>query len=173
MRSCSSSVLVHESAEQVAPVDLGRLILATEGRFDSWIRRLQPERPMGTMSVVVGGVDPKTRSRWPWPDDQQPVQALGARRPHPALGLGVRVECLHRCDEPSAFSERNTSSKLGVNFASRLRTTKDSPRPCGCANSIPGSPALLEPPHACVELRYLNAAGSLLGFCCQQPSSAS
>jgi hypothetical protein len=36
-----------------------------------------------------------------------------------------------------------------------------------------GPPALLEPRHACVELRYLNAAGSLLGFCCQQPSSAS
>jgi hypothetical protein len=121
----------------------------------------------------VGGVDPKDLLEVAVADDQQRVQALGAHRPHPALGLGVRVECLDRCDEPSAFSVRNTSSKLRVNFASRLRTTKDSPRPCGCANSIPSSPALLEPPHACVELRYLNAAGSLLGFCCQQPSSAS
>jgi hypothetical protein len=127
MRSCSSSPLVHESAEQVAPVDLGRLILATEGRFDSWIRRLQPERPMGTTSVVVGSVDPKNLLEVAVADDQQPVQPLGARRPHPALGLGVRVECLHRCDEPSAFSEGNTSSKLRVNFASRLRTNKGQP----------------------------------------------
>jgi hypothetical protein len=59
MRSCSSSVLVHESAEQVAPVDLGRRILATEGRFDSWIRRLQPEGPVWAMGVVVLDVDPQ------------------------------------------------------------------------------------------------------------------
>ena len=45
------SVLVHESVEQVAPVDLGRRILACEGRFDSWIRRLQPERPVWAMGV--------------------------------------------------------------------------------------------------------------------------
>jgi hypothetical protein len=58
MRSCSSSVLVHESAEQVAPVDLGRLILADEGRFDGWIRRLQPERPVRPMGVVMLDIDP-------------------------------------------------------------------------------------------------------------------
>jgi len=58
MRSCSSSVLVHESAEQVAPVDLGRLILANEGRFDGWIRRLQPERPVRPMGVVMLDIDP-------------------------------------------------------------------------------------------------------------------
>ena len=52
MRSCSSSVLVHESAEQVAPVGLGRPIVATEGRFDSGIRRLQPERPVWATGVV-------------------------------------------------------------------------------------------------------------------------
>jgi hypothetical protein len=31
MRSCSSPVLMHETTEQVASVDLGRLILAGEG----------------------------------------------------------------------------------------------------------------------------------------------
>jgi hypothetical protein len=61
MRSCSLSVLVHESAQQVAPVDLGRLILAAEGRFDSGIRRLQPERPVWAMGVVVLAVDPQHR----------------------------------------------------------------------------------------------------------------
>jgi len=66
MRSCSSSVLVHESAEQVAMVDLGRRILATEGRFDSWIRRLQPEGAVWAMGVVghccVWGSPPSTSS---------------------------------------------------------------------------------------------------------------
>jgi hypothetical protein len=37
---------------EVTPVGLGRLILATEGRFDSGIRRLQPERPVWATGVV-------------------------------------------------------------------------------------------------------------------------
>jgi hypothetical protein len=59
MRSCSSSVLVYESAEQVTPVYLGGMILAGKGWFDGWIRRLQPERPVWAMGVVVLDVDPK------------------------------------------------------------------------------------------------------------------
>jgi hypothetical protein len=31
---------MHETTEQVASVDLGRLMLAGEGWFDGWIRRL-------------------------------------------------------------------------------------------------------------------------------------
>jgi hypothetical protein len=99
MRSCSPSVLVYESAERVTPVHLGRRILATEGRFDSWIRRLQPERPMRAMGVVVLGVDPQHLLKVAVADNQQPVQALGADRPDPALGIGVGVGCLHRRDE--------------------------------------------------------------------------
>ena len=77
MRSCSSSVLVRESAEQVAPVDLGLRILASEGRFDSWIRRLQPERPVRAVGVVALDVDPQHLLKVAAADDQQPVQALG------------------------------------------------------------------------------------------------
>jgi hypothetical protein len=99
MRSCSSSVLVHESVEQVAPVDLGRRILASEGRFDSWIRRLQPERPVWAMGVVVLDVDPQHLLEVAAADNQQPVQALGADRPDPAFGVGVGVGRLHRRDQ--------------------------------------------------------------------------
>jgi len=96
MRSCSSSVLVYESAEQVTPVYLGRMILAGKGWFDGWIRRLQPERPVWAMGVVVLEVDPKDLLEVAAPDDQQPVQALGPDRPDPAFRMGVRVRRLHR-----------------------------------------------------------------------------
>src|SRR4029450_8514426 len=96
MRSCSSSVLVYESAEQVTPVYLGGMILAGKGWFDGWIRRLQPERPGGGVGVVVLDIDPKDLLEVAAPDEQQPVQALGAYRPDPALRVGVRVRGLHR-----------------------------------------------------------------------------
>jgi hypothetical protein len=74
MRSCSLPVLVHETTEQVTSVDLGRRILATEGRFDSGIRRLQPERPVRTVGVVVLDIDPDRQDllEVAAPDDQQP-----------------------------------------------------------------------------------------------------
>jgi hypothetical protein len=98
MRSCSSSVLVHESAEQVASVDLDRLILACESRSDSGIRRLQPERPVWAMGVGVLDVDPQHLLEVSSPGDQQPVQALDPDRPDPAFGVGVGVGRLYRRD---------------------------------------------------------------------------
>ena len=41
MRSCSSSVLVQETAEQVASVDPGWRVAADEGHSSGWIRRLK------------------------------------------------------------------------------------------------------------------------------------
>jgi hypothetical protein len=96
MRSCSLSVLVYESAEQVTPVYLGRMILAGKGWFDGWIRRLQPERPVWAMGVVVLDIDVEDLLEVAAPDDQQPVQALGAHRPDSAFRMGVRVRRLHR-----------------------------------------------------------------------------
>jgi hypothetical protein len=48
-------------------VDLDRRILATEGRFDSGIRRLQPERPVWAMSVVVFNLDSQYLLKGPRP----------------------------------------------------------------------------------------------------------
>src|SRR4029450_13104820 len=59
MRSCSLSVLVHKTTEQIASLNSGRLDDAGKRRSDGWFRRLQPERPMGTGSVVGGHVDPE------------------------------------------------------------------------------------------------------------------
>jgi hypothetical protein len=41
MRSCSLSVLVQETAEQVASVDSGWRVAADEGHSSGWIRRLK------------------------------------------------------------------------------------------------------------------------------------
>jgi len=77
MRSCSLSVLVHKTTEQIASLNLGRLDDAGKRRSDGWFRRLQPERPMRTVSVVVRHVDPERLREVAAPEDQQPVQAVG------------------------------------------------------------------------------------------------
>jgi hypothetical protein len=59
MRSCSISVLVDQTTEEIASVDLRRLIHAGECQSDGWFRRLQPERSVRTVGVVVLHVDPQ------------------------------------------------------------------------------------------------------------------
>jgi hypothetical protein len=51
MRSSSSSVLVQETAEQVASVDPGWRAAAVEGQGRGWIRRLKLERPVGRWAL--------------------------------------------------------------------------------------------------------------------------
>ena len=73
------------------------LIVRTEdGQPGGRIRRLQHERLVGTVAVVMLDVDPKDPLQVATADDQGPVEALGADRPDPALGVGVRPGCLHR-----------------------------------------------------------------------------
>ena len=57
-------------------------------------------------------VDPKDLLQVATADDQQPIQALGADRPHPALRVRVRLGACTDVKSTSAPSERNTSSKL-------------------------------------------------------------
>jgi hypothetical protein len=100
MRSCSSwMVFMQETAEQVASVDSGWLVVADKARSGGWIRRLQPERPVRPMGVVVLGVDSKDLLEVAASDDQKPVQALSADGTDPAFRVGVRVGGLHRRDE--------------------------------------------------------------------------
>jgi hypothetical protein len=79
MRSCSSSVLVQETAEQVRPVHLSWMILGDAART-GWVRRLQPQRPVRALLVVALHVDAQDPIPVPSPDDQQPVQALATHR---------------------------------------------------------------------------------------------
>ena|SRR5215213_3020641 len=78
MRSCSSSVLVQETAKQVTPLDAGSVILSDDPEASGRIWRLQSERAMRTMLVVMRHVDSKDLVQVPTPDDEQPSR--GTRR---------------------------------------------------------------------------------------------
>jgi len=81
-------ILMEQAAKAVAAMHTPSLL--TDGsKAGGWIRRFQSERPMGTVGVVVGGVDPEHLLQLSSPGDQQPVQALRADRTDPALGVGV------------------------------------------------------------------------------------
>jgi hypothetical protein len=53
MRSCSSAVLMEQTAEQVASMKAALAILADKVQSDGWGRRLKLERPVCTMGVVI------------------------------------------------------------------------------------------------------------------------
>jgi len=61
-----------------------------------WVWRLQPQRSVRAVLVVVLHVDAQDPIQVALPDDEQPVQALGTNCPDPALGVGVGVRRLHR-----------------------------------------------------------------------------
>jgi hypothetical protein len=86
---------VEQPAEPIPPVHTVP-IPADDGRIGRWIGRLQTKRSVGAVGVVVRNVDPQDLRQMTATDDQQPVQALGAHRPNPALRVDVRVGCLHR-----------------------------------------------------------------------------
>ncbi len=96
IRSCSSSILVEEPAKQVTSLYPGLATLADEVQANGWTWRLQPERPMRSMRVVVLDVDPEHLFQVASPDDQQPVQALSPHRRDPPLRERVRVGRLER-----------------------------------------------------------------------------
>jgi hypothetical protein len=128
MRSCSSLVLVQETAKQVTPVHQLWTILGG-GPWTGWIWRLQPQRPVRAMSVVVLHVDPQDLIQMPLPDDQQPVHALGTHRANPTFRVAFALGACTGATTTSAPSERNTSSKLRHNFVSRSRMRKRRRRP--------------------------------------------
>jgi hypothetical protein len=69
---------VQESAEQVASMHSASVILADDGRPGWRFWRLQHERPVATVAVVVPDADAKDLRQMAAPNEQQPVQALGA-----------------------------------------------------------------------------------------------
>jgi hypothetical protein len=99
MRSCSSPVLVKQATKEVASAHPGSRSLADQVQPGGWIRRFQPERPVGTVAVVVLDIHPEDLLQVTTANDQQPVQALGADCADPTLRVGVRVRRLDRRDE--------------------------------------------------------------------------
>jgi hypothetical protein len=80
---------MEEPAEQVASMNAVVLIPADELDRGGQVRWSQPQRPMRPMPVVVVDVDPEHSLEMSAPDNQQPVEALGADGPDPPLRAGV------------------------------------------------------------------------------------
>ncbi len=57
------------------------LAVEDDTQVGGWIRRLQSERPVGTVVVVVGDVDPEHLLKVPAAHDEQPVKGT---RPAPS-----------------------------------------------------------------------------------------
>jgi hypothetical protein len=81
---------MQETAEQVTSAHLTSFILTDDGQSGGSVRRLKPERPVGTVPVVVLDVDPEDLLQMAASNDQQPVQALGADGADPPFWVGVR-----------------------------------------------------------------------------------
>jgi hypothetical protein len=93
MRSCSLPVLVHETTEEITSVDSGRPTHPGERQSDGWIRRLQPERPVRTVGVVVLDIDVEDLPEVAAPDEGVGVGRLHRRDQHlGALGAEHVVE---------------------------------------------------------------------------------
>jgi putative transposase len=69
MRSCSSAVLVQQTAEQVVSMHPASLLLADHGQSSGRVWRLKPQRSMRTVLVVMPDIDPKDllKVAAPWP----------------------------------------------------------------------------------------------------------
>jgi hypothetical protein len=87
---------VEQATEQVSSMNAAVSALIYDGQSGGWIRRLELQRPVRPVPVVVLDVDSEDLLQVPATHDEQPVQALGPHRPNPALGVGVGVRRLHR-----------------------------------------------------------------------------
>ena len=96
MRSCSSPVLVNQTAEEITSVHPALPILADDDRVGGCVRCMEAQRPVGAMLVVVLDIDTQDLFQVAASHDEQPVQALDADGANPALCVGVRRGCSHR-----------------------------------------------------------------------------
>jgi hypothetical protein len=81
---------MQETAKQVTSEHPALLTLPNDGQSSGSVRRLKLERPVGTMPVVVLDVDTKDLLQMTAPNDQQPIQALGADGADPPFCVRVR-----------------------------------------------------------------------------------
>jgi hypothetical protein len=76
MRSCSSPVLVQETAEKVVSMHSALLMLVDHGQPGRRLWRQPPQRPVRTVSVVMLDVDADGLLEVAAADDQQQVPGL-------------------------------------------------------------------------------------------------
>jgi hypothetical protein len=57
MGSCSSPILVEQATEQVSSMNAAVSVLVHDGQSGGWVRRLELQRPVRPVPVVVLDVD--------------------------------------------------------------------------------------------------------------------
>ena len=122
--------------------------LIYDGQSGGWVRRLELQRPMRPVPVVVLDVDSENLLQVPATHDEQPVQALGPHGPDPALGVGIGVRRLQRRDqhlgvlriehvvEPAAELRVTITNKDADPASSFLEDKQRSPAP-HCGQNVP------------------------------------
>jgi hypothetical protein len=122
-------VLVQQTAERVVSMHLVLALLADHRQSGGRVWRLELQRLMRTVPVVVPDLDPKDLLEVAAPNNEQPVQTLGADRAHPALGVGVRPWCPYWRDQDlGAFVADHVVEGAG-DFASRSGSNERSRGP--------------------------------------------
>jgi hypothetical protein len=113
-RSCSSVVLAKETAEQITSAHPACLVLSDDGQPGRWIRRLEPQRPVRTVAVVVLDIDSQDLFQMPRPtirsQSRHSARTVRTHRSANAFAFGARTGVTGT----SPSSERNTWSKPGM-----------------------------------------------------------
>jgi hypothetical protein len=81
MHSCSSPVFVEQATEQVSSMNAAFSTLIHDGQSGGRVRRLELQRPVRPVPVVVLDIDSQDLLEAPATHDEQPVKALGPHRP--------------------------------------------------------------------------------------------
>jgi len=112
--SCGGLVFVDESAEEVEAVHgSGRTRRVERGRVTA-VGRLEVERTVGPVLVVVPAVDAEHVLEMPPAEDEETVEAVGADSSHPAFGVGVGVGRLDgRPDHVEALGSEDAIEDIG------------------------------------------------------------
>ena len=113
------------STETIATLDTNRDPLGyRRPQQRSRVRRLEAQRSMRPVAIVVVGVQRDGSLEVLLIQDQQPVETLRANGAYEAFRHAVRLRDAKRRANDLAPGVRNTSSKLSVNFWSRSRIKK-------------------------------------------------
>jgi len=107
-----------QATEQVSSMNAAYSVLINEPQCWGWIRRLELQRPVRPVAVVVLDVDSQNLLQVPATHNQQPVQTLGPHRPDPGARRSLS----------SRLSARSGLSRTGLVVTLHLHAIRCSQR---------------------------------------------
>jgi hypothetical protein len=138
--SCSSPVLMQQTAEQVTSTHPAVVILADDGQPGGWSWPGTPERPVGTVAAGMLDLDPEHLLQMAAADEHQPVRHWVRTVPTQPSADG-KPWGPHRGHQDHATSEPTTSLQLPENLASRSPSSNHPRRPWSPAPPAGSGPA--------------------------------